>query len=137
MNKLLLDSDVCLDVLTARLPFALNAARVLEKVESGTMIGYASAESFTNMYYVLRKLTNTVQAISLIKDLRKIIEVAEINSIIIDQALLSGWTDFEDAVQHFCAIQYNCDAIITRNTADYKLASIPVMTPGDFLRVQS
>jgi hypothetical protein len=49
-------------------------------------------------------------------------------------ALDSKFTDFEDALQYFSAIQSNkVNVIITRNTSDYKKSALPVFTPYEFL----
>lgn len=43
-------------------------------------------------------------------------------------------SDFEDALQNFCAVESNCDAIVTRNKSDYKQSTIRVLTPFEVLR---
>ena len=54
------------------------------------------------------------------------------NQIVIEQAVLSNFSDFEDAVLYQAAKQAQCEMIITRNLNDFKLASIPVMTAEQF-----
>jgi hypothetical protein len=47
----------------------------------------------------------------------------------------SGFKDFEDAIQYCCALQIGvCEAIITRDTKDFALSNVPVVTPQTFLR---
>ena len=42
--------------------------------------------------------------------------------------------DFEDMLQYQCAIDGNCDCIVTINTNDFiDFSTIPVLTPQDFL----
>jgi hypothetical protein len=49
-------------------------------------------------------------------------------------ALDSKFTDFEDALQYFSAVNSNkIDAIITRNIKDFKKSALPVFTPNEFL----
>jgi hypothetical protein len=43
------------------------------------------------------------------------------------------FTDFEDGLQYFTAIEGEQEIIITRNLKDYKMSKIPVMTAGQFL----
>ncbi|MEJ7700500.1 MAG: PIN domain-containing protein [Pyrinomonadaceae bacterium] len=43
-------------------------------------------------------------------------------------------TDYEDAVQHECAMAENFDAIVTRNTKEYKSSSITVYSPTEFCK---
>jgi len=49
-------------------------------------------------------------------------------------ALDSDWKDFEDSVQHQVAQQIMAEIIVTRNTEDYALSSVRVMTPKEFLK---
>jgi len=61
-----------------------------------------------------------------------ICEVCEVTEELIEKGLNANINDFEDAVQHFNAIQSNC-AINTRNGKDYKNSSIPIMTAEEYL----
>jgi len=57
-----------------------------------------------------------------------------VNETIIKQALNSGFRDFEDAVQYYCALQISkCEVIITRNPKDFESSNLPVTTPQRFL----
>ncbi|HEX2968284.1 MAG TPA: PIN domain-containing protein, partial [Bacteroidales bacterium] len=56
----------------------------------------------------------------------------------IKDALQSEFPDFEDSIQYFSALDSKrIDVIITRNIKDYKKSDIPVMTPGDYLKMAS
>ena len=62
-------------------------------------------------------------------------EVAAVDSKVIDMALKSGWKDFEDAVQNFSAVaDPQISAIITRNTKDFKDSSLEVIDSVEFLK---
>ncbi len=134
MKKILIDSDVCLDLITARYPFFQEANRLFSLVENGNCEGVVSADSFSNIYYILRKFSNSSKAREQIKNLRKITNVGEIRTSSIDSTLASEWNDFEDALQHACALENGCDAIISRNKQDYKKAELPVLTAMEFLQ---
>jgi len=133
MKKVLIDSDICLDSITGRLPYQITANRIFEYIEEKTIIGIVSAESFTNIFYILRKLSTSQKAIRQIKNLRLLVEVGTIYDSTVDSALNSNWNDFEDALQHYCAVENNCDGIITRNISDFKESQIPVFTPILFI----
>jgi hypothetical protein len=62
------------------------------------------------------------------------VNVSTVDEKIIDLALQSVFSDFEDAIQYFTAIQNNIPVILTRNLKDYKSSAIPVMTADDFLK---
>lgn len=133
MEKILVDSDVCLDSITARYPFSVEADQLLQAVEDGLIVGVVSAESFSNMFYILRKLSSSAEAIEQLKNLRSIVQIGHLKPSTIDNALDAGWTDFEDALQNFSAVESNCDAIVTRNKSDYKQSTIRVLTPFEVL----
>ncbi len=52
---------------------------------------------------------------------------------IIDLALNSDFSDFEDAIQYYSALQNNIDVLITRHLKDYKKTQISVLTARDFI----
>jgi predicted nucleic acid-binding protein len=41
--------------------------------------------------------------------------------------------DYQDAVQHASAVASQMDAFVTRDRRDYAGATLPVLTPQDFL----
>lgn len=133
MKKIMIDSDICLDSITARIPYQYEADRLFDYVERGKMTGIVSAESFSNIFYILRKLSSSKKAIQQIKNLRTIVNVGRIHETTVDSALNADWNDFEDALQYFCAIESNCEAIVTRNISDFNNSEIPVFTPNMLL----
>jgi len=62
-----------------------------------------------------------------------LVGVTDLKGSVIDQALDAGWSDFEDAIQYFYAIDSSCEAIITRNARDYIKAKLQVFAPFEFI----
>jgi len=54
---------------------------------------------------------------------------------VIDRALNSGFSDFEDAIQYQCAMENNLDFIITRNKADFKKSRLSVLDAEEFIEM--
>jgi predicted nucleic acid-binding protein len=133
VKKLFLDSDIMLDFGLRRAPFYLPALNLFELCYEARIQGVASSIAFINTYYFLRKFAPEV-AMDSLKKLRSTISIVEVNEKIIDLALNSKFSDFEDAVQYYTAISANADVIITRNIKDYKQSTIPVLTAEQFLR---
>jgi hypothetical protein len=51
-------------------------------------------------------------------------------------AINSSFKDMEDALQYFSALKNaNVDAILTRNTKDFKKSAIPVFLPSEWIAV--
>ena len=68
-----------------------------------------------------------------ISDMISICELANIDRDVVEQALSSGFTDFEDAMQYYTALKAKANIIITRNGKDFKNSTIPVMNAGEYL----
>jgi predicted nucleic acid-binding protein len=133
-DKIFLDTDVALDHLADRQPFAEYAHRLLALAETGELTVCVSSLSFSNLYYLLRKLKGHDEALALLDKLKSLVRISAVAEAEIQSALASGFKDFEDAIQHFAAkSEGDVKAIVTRNTADYSASEIPVLSPEEFL----
>ena len=131
----LVDTNVIIDMLLDR-EDADAACAVFDGAERGEYYLYICALSFTTMFYSLRKILSREERIDALTQLKEALEVAAVDSNVIDMALKSGWKDFEDAVQNFSAvIDPQISAIITRNTKDFKDSSLEVVDSVDFLNL--
>jgi predicted nucleic acid-binding protein len=129
-DKIFLDTDVALDHLADRQPFAEYAHRLLALAETGELTVCVSSLSFSNLYYILRKLKGHADALSLLGKLKLLVRVSAVGDSEIQSALASSFKDFEDAIQHFAArAEGGISAIVTRNQADYSASGIPVLSP--------
>lgn len=133
--NLFFDTDVIIDYLTDRKPFSDEAEHLFALIEGGKIRGHASALCYSNLYYLLHQRMSGKKTISLLKDLSGILNILRVDSNVIISGLNSGFRDFEDAIQYYAAVDYKkIDLIVTRNTKDYKHASLPVMTPNTLLK---
>jgi predicted nucleic acid-binding protein len=138
MADLFIDTDVIIDFLLDRKPFSREAAIIFTLIEQKKLRGYSSSLTFSNLYYVLRKIESHNKVISKLDSLSKLVGILKVEEQTIKNALASGFPDFEDSIQYYSAIDNKkIDVIITRNIRDYKKSNIPVMTPGDFLKTAS
>jgi predicted nucleic acid-binding protein len=135
MTDLFIDTDVIIDFLIDRKPYSREAAIIFTLVEQKKLKGFSSSLTFSNLYYVLRKIESHNRVISKLDSLSKMVGILKVEEQTIKNALTSGFSDFEDSIQYFSAVNSKkIDVIITRNIKDYKKSEIPVMTPGDFLK---
>lgn len=136
MHKVFVDTDVCIDLLSGRMPFN-NAAEILFSLaDIGKIKIYVSALSFANIDYVLHSQYSSSHSRQIIAKFKTLVNVLPINSKTIDLAIASDFKDFEDAIQYACALEHNLSIIITRNLKDFKKATIKVMAPETFLTKQ-
>lgn len=132
-KHLFIDSDVLLDMLLNREPFfGYTQLLLLESGIRKTKLS-TSALVIANINYILSKKIGALAAKESIKKLIKLINVLSFENDIVDSALKSAFTDFEDAIQCCIAEKNKCEAIITRNTRHYKQSTLPVFTAEQFL----
>lgn len=136
MKRVLLDTDVFLDFFFDRKPFSDDAANVLALCELQEITGYVTSVIISNIYYLLRKTSRHEKVIEKISQLMTIIEVLNTDKEVIQTALTSRFKNFEDALQNYSAeMGGNIDAVVSRNTKDFKTSKLGVMTPSDFLKI--
>ncbi|MCL2294569.1 MAG: PIN domain-containing protein [Spirochaetes bacterium] len=112
-----------------------DSVKIVNLVEAGLYKGYTSSVIFTNTYYIQSKLIGRDVSINFLKNLRRLLTVLNVDDSITYKALESEFSDFEDAVQYFTALESNMDCIITRNVNDYKKTTISVYTPTELLKI--
>lgn len=133
MKKVFVDTDVCIDLLSGRQPFNKAAEVLFSQADTGKIEIYVSSLSFSNIDYVLRSQYSTVHSRQLLAQFKTLVKVVAVESKTIDLALASDFNDFEDAIQYCCAIENNLTTLITRNSKDFKKATIKVVSPETFL----
>ena len=131
--RVLLDTDVVLDLLLDRAGFADNAAAIWKANEQGQIDAYISAITPVNVFYIARKIKGTEKARQAVAELLAAFHVCTLDYATLQAALSLPMTDYEDAVQLASAVSQQLDAVITRNVDDYKNATLPVLTPSEFL----
>jgi len=128
------DSDIILDLLAQREPFYIYAAKLFTLVDQRKIKVYTSPLVFANLHYILKKQKSNSVALQSLRKLKTLVKILPINSRIIEQALNSEFSDFEDAIQYFTAINNRIKVIITRNKIDYKKSKITVSTAEEFIK---
>jgi len=129
--KLFLDTNVVLDVLAVRQPWAADASALLSLVDGETVKAFVAAHTVSTLDYMLAKSIGRRRANAALVDLVKLVRVAEVNHEIVLQALALGWKDFEDALQAVCAINVEADILVTRDPRDFLGLPIAVASPGE------
>jgi predicted nucleic acid-binding protein len=129
--RVLVDTNVVLDFLQDRVPFADNAARLFERIDAGEIEGYIAATTITNIYYIVRRATGRTVAQDAITQILSDLNICTVDIEILKQALIFNFEDFEDAVQYACAMAYNVEAIVTRDASGFINSEIPVILPEE------
>ena len=131
--KVLIDTNVILDVLCSRTEFLEASSRVWKYCEVNKLTGVISALSVPNIVYILRKELDPDKTKDIIDRLMLIFDVAELKAEDLRKAAEMKTADFEDAVQMCCADRINADFIVTRNVRDFVSSPVPAVKPSELL----
>jgi predicted nucleic acid-binding protein len=137
MNKILLDTNIILDIALERREFFEESKELLLTLNKLSIPPYVTATTVTDIYYILKKSKGHQLTISFLTNLFDFIDIAGVSKEIIFGALNSEFADFEDAVQAECAGQNDINIIVTRNIADFKMSKLEIYTPSEFIRQYS
>ena len=129
------DTNIIMDMLLAREPFADDSCTVLTLCEEHRMDGFVSASSITDIYYLVRKHTHSTElAYKAVGKLLEIVKVCSVTNNDVLMAFQKKAKDFEDCLMAVCAKSIHCDYIITRNKKDFEEFDIPLLTPSELLQ---
>ena len=134
MKKVFIDTNIVIDLLSKREPFYDESANLFSLADKKIIELSTSSLTIANTNYILLQQTNSKNAKEILRKLRLIVKVLSLDDKIIGVALNdNSFSDFEDGLQYFTAIENNQDLIITRNLKDFKASKLPVMTARQFL----
>lgn len=133
MTKIFLDSDVLLDLFIEREPHHTIAQRLLTVLKRKGSQCYTSPIVLANVNYILAKAKGREYSIGKLRSLRALLNVLQIDERIVDAAVASPQTDFEDTLQLQCALANGTNTLITRNVRHYPKARIQIVDPMQYL----
>jgi len=131
--RVLLDTDVVLDVILERPPFFQIAQELFDLHEEGRIEIFLAAITPINVFYLTRKYKGVATARQATSELLSSIKICPLNQTVLMEAQESSFKDFEDAVQHASAAASGLDAVVTRNLKDFKHATLPIFSLPDLL----
>lgn len=135
MSSIFLDTNVILDLIEDRKPFSLYTQYIFSRKEANEVILYTSSLNFANMHYIISKKTNKDTALKTLIKLKLLISLLPLTDKIIELSLASNFSDFEDAIQYFTAIENGINTIITRDIKDFKKAKINVLSSKQYFEM--
>jgi predicted nucleic acid-binding protein len=137
MKRLLLDTNIILDIALKRKPHFDLSSKIFELIDKKLIIGYITASTVTDIYYISRKEKGNEIAIEFISNLIEIVDVIGIDKSTIVKALKSNLKDFEDAVQVSAAENNEIEIIVTRNKSDFLNSGFEILTPKELIDSQN
>ena len=124
-----------LDLLLARAPFVQSATKVFALTEKSELESCLCATTVTTIDYLLSQVLDKSEARAALHRLMGLFEIAAVNRRVIEEALRSRITDFEDAVIEQAAHLVGAQAIISRDTKGFKNSIVNVLDPAELLAV--
>ena len=130
--KLLIDTNVLLDVFLCREQFVADAKKLFIMKQFRDAELWIAAQSYTDFYYVGAKAHGSARMQEILKEVFPLLNVCSIDGADISNALSERWEDFEDCLIWRTAKKIKADYIVTRNVADFTRSDIPALTPAMF-----
>jgi len=131
--RVLLDTNVVLDVLLKREPWVAEASAIWKANDDGRLVGYLMASALTDIFYVARRLAGRETARVAVQTCLDAFEVCPVDRHALELAHFSPGTDFDDNLQMVCAGIAQLDAIVTRDLDDFKTSTVAALTPAQVL----
>ena len=132
--RVLIDTHIVLDFLLQREPFSQDAELLFKAIDAGQVVGYVTATTLTDIFYIARKHTRSVeQARQAVSETLTAMVICPVNRTVLESAFSSGLADFEDAVQIFCAVTQGLEGILTRDTQGFLSSPLPVLSIQELL----
>ncbi len=132
--KLLVDTDVLIDVALDRRPHAEHSGRLLEYLERNPGSGWIAWHSVANFYYLVSTRRNEKMTRDLIVELTTFLSFPSTNTEHLQFALNLQLRDLEDAMLVAAGSSAGVDIIATRNLRDYVRSPIPADSPKSLMK---
>ena len=134
MSRLLIDTNIVLDLLAKRDPFYSGAAQIFSMADKHVLELSVSALTLANINFVLSRLKSAQESREILRKFRILVKVLALNEKIADLALNDDdFGDFEDGLQYYTAMENNQDIIVTRDLRGFRHVKIPVMTAEEYV----
>ena len=134
--RILIDTNVLIDFIAKREPYFSSANKIISACVENKLEGSISLHSVSDIYYILRKTTPEKDRRRFLKDICLMLEVIAVDKSKLIYAIENEeFKDFEDCLQSECAVSFNADYIITRNTKDFLLSGVKAIEPDAFLEL--
>lgn len=131
--RLLIDTNVVLDLLLDRAPWSDETARLFDAVSRSACVGYVAPHTIATAYYVIERARERRLAIARMHDLLALVQVVPLTTADCQRALTLAMKDYEDALQVVAALAVHAHCLVTRDRRDFKGCDVPTLSAGEVL----
>ena len=132
--KILFDNNILIDLLAKRSPFVMDAEKLISAIGEGEIDGDITANTITNVYYVLRKYMPNMEVRNSLSKLIKVFHIVPVTGDDCKEAIYTSNPDLEDGLLEVCARKSEINYIVTRDMEFIELCSIAI-TPTNLLQI--
>ena len=129
--KILIDTNVILDVLCGRPEFVDDSLKVFKYCEANQLTGCISALSIPNIVYIMRKELDNEKIKDILNTFTLLFTIVDLRESDLIKGADLDFSDYEDALQSICASRVKANYIVTRNIKDFKNSSVPAIKPSE------
>ena len=133
--RILLDTNIVLDVLLNRSPFANESRRLWEAADEGAFDGSIASFSLPTIHYICQRHAGRAAADDAVDICLEAFEVCPLYRECILAARRIAGNDFEDNLQVTSAITDFIEGLVTRNPRDFMNTPIRIYSPTELLEV--
>ena len=138
--RVILDTNVLLDILQNRMPWAKDAVVIFRAVAGNQIAGCITAKQAADLHFFSRKMFKgeenvDAKARQVISKLLSLFDLVDTLGVDCQNALGINNSDYEDAILIASAAREKIDCIITRNTEHFADSPVPVYTPAEFAAI--
>lgn len=133
-KKIFFDANVLIDLINGANDLNNISLILFTKIRLQKTLLYASPTSFAITYYFISKnLANKKLINKIAVDFFSPFIFTKEDNGIMEKVKKCSFSDLEDALQYFSALDSGVDAIITKNHFDFSRSTIPVYHPLQFV----
>ena len=133
--KLLIDTNIILDAMMNREPWAGQAQEIILAIAEDKAEGCITASSFTDIHYTLRKyLGDKERTKQALLGLLIVVDVLDVTGLDCEKAFELPMPDYEDALLAYCGKRHKVDKIITRNLKHFEGSPVEAVLPEEILK---
>ena len=117
--RILVDTNVALDLLLNREPFAIDALQLFALAEAEKVELLLSTDAISTIFYVVRKNCDSSVAREALAKLLDYVALVALDERAVIRGLATDFADVEDALVAAVAEKTGAAAIVTRNLSDF------------------
>jgi predicted nucleic acid-binding protein len=133
LKTVLFDTNIILDALASRKPYNREAEQLFLLVAKEQITGFITANSVTDIYYLIRKNLSENDARKAIRNLLLLFEIVDITKNDCEIAIDIDNSDYEDAILLVCANKSKIETIVTRDKEFLNYQDFNIVKPNILL----